>query len=198
MLSPIRHLLLLPVLVCAALILSGCGCGQKVQQPSPRPYVGQPSEHYAMLTKLHKQGVGVIETGETLTLILPTDCFFRGTTTEVKSWRKGTMQLIARLVKSYHGAPITISGHTDIVYTRGQQQKNSFYYARAVASYLWNHGIPMQHIRVIPDSAKVNVSTNKNPRGAAENRRVEIFIGLKPYDSIKPMRTESVELATHK
>ncbi|MDF1654257.1 MAG: OmpA family protein [Coxiellaceae bacterium] len=189
-----RRLLLTVLATICVLGLTACHKG--LQLPSPRPYTGSTTEHYNMLTELHKQGVGVIEVGSTLTLILPTDCFFLNTSTEMKPYRKRTMILIAKLVKTYPQTPITVSGHTDIVYTRQQQQKNSFYYARAVAAYLWNHGVSMRYVRVIPDSAKVNVSTNKNPRGAADNRRVEIYIGLKGTTKLVP--TDNVVLTDHK
>lgn len=178
-------------------VLAAC-CPSGHTLPSPKPYTGTVADHYTMLAQLHKQGVGVIEYGSTLTLVLPTDCFFRGTTTQVKEHRKHTLRLIAKLIKTYQGAPVVVSGHTDKVYTANQQQKNSFYYAQAVAGYLWNHGVPMQTVKVVPDASHVNVSTNKNPRGAADNRRVEIYIGLKQETVVTPWQADTAELADHK
>ena len=192
-----RFLSTVVILICTA-FLAACSCNTGNTLPSPKPYSNTESQHYHMLKALNKEGVGVIEFGSTLTLILPTDCFFRGTTTQVKEHRKHTLRRIARLIKSYPGVPIYISGHTDKVYTRNQQQKNSFYYAQAVAGYLWNHGISPQQLKVIPDGSKVNVSTNKNPEGAADNRRVEIYIGLKQQTPIMPWKADSAELADHK
>lgn len=191
-----RFLYTIVTLLCAALITSCCPKGNTL--PSPKPYTDTENQHYHMLRELHKEGVGVIEFGSTLTLILPTDCFFRGTTTQVKEHRKHTLRRIARLIKTYPGVPIYISGHTDKVYTRNQQQRNSFYYAQAVAGYMWNHGISPQQLKVIPDGSLVNVSTNKNPEGAADNRRVEIYIGLKQQTPITPWQPDSAELADHK
>lgn len=165
-------------LCCTALLASCCPTGHTL--PSPRPYTGTVEQHYHMLKELNKEGVGVTEFGSTLTLILPTQKFFRGTTTDIREPYKATLRRIARLVKTYTESPITVSGHTDKVATTDMQRKNSFYHAQAVAAYLWNHDIPMQHIKVVPEGSYDNVSNTKNPEGAYDNRRVEIHMGLKP------------------
>jgi outer membrane protein OmpA-like peptidoglycan-associated protein len=139
-------------------------------------------DHYILLNKLRKQGVGIIEIGSTLTLIMQTDCFFQGTSTKLKPHRAYTLDLVAQLVKSYPNTPVTVSGHTDIVPTSKRQKSKTFDYAQVIASYLWNHGVPMQHVRVVADGSKYNVSKMSTSQGAADNRRVELYIGVRdPY-----------------
>lgn len=175
------HWKLLLATLCCAPLLSACH-HRAARFPSPLPYTMTMGDHYILLNKLRKQGVGIIEIGSTLTLIMQTDCFFQGTSTKLKPHRAYTLDLVAQLVKSYPNTPVTVSGHTDIVPTSKRQKSKTFDYAQVIASYLWNHGVPMQHVRVVADGSKYNVSKMSTSQGAADNRRVELYIGVRdPY-----------------
>lgn len=174
------HHLAIFLIVSSLLVL--CACHQAPRLPSPLPYTMTSGDHYIALNELRKEGVGIIEVGSTLTLILQTDCFFQGTGTTLKPHRAYTLNLISKVANSYPNTPITVSGHTDIVPTTPEQDALSFYYAQAVAAYLWKHGVPMQYVRVMPDGSRINVSRMSTTQGAADNRRVEIYIGVRdPY-----------------
>ena len=125
---------------------------------------------------LHTVGGGF--TSMALTGMLANDGFFKGTTTQVKQWRKTTLHTIATLVKSYPGAPVTISGFTDNIFPRKERFHRSLLTAQAVAAYLWNHGESMSRVKLKLEATRKSVSSNRTPDGQADNRRVEIYIGL--------------------
>jgi outer membrane protein OmpA-like peptidoglycan-associated protein len=159
--------------------LSGCARSPKVYS---MVYTNSAKDHYALLRELNRQGIGVIEIGQTLQLVLPTNTFFKKATTSVKQWRKYTLYLVGKMVRSYPDAPVTVSGNTDNVFTRQDRQQQSLFTATAVASYLWNHGESMDRVKIAARGDQDTVSSNKTPNGTAANRRVEVYIGLAhPY-----------------
>ncbi len=163
----------------AALAMATClqGC-HPIPTEKTQAYTVSAKKHYTRLEKLNKLGVGVVELGQTLRLILPNDSFFKGTTTEVKPWRKKTLKAIAALVQSYPNSPVTVSGYTDNIYPRKERVHRSLLTAQAITAYLWNHGESMHRVTLKAQATKHSVSSNGSPDGQADNRRVEIYIGL--------------------
>jgi intracellular multiplication protein IcmN len=155
--------------------LAGC---QRAPQVYSMAYNMPVKQHHQLLHELNRQGVGVIEVGQTLRLILPTDSFFRGTSTSVKEWRKYTLYLIGSLVNSYPNAPVHVTGNTDNVYTLHDRKEHSIFTAKAIASYLWNHGTNINRIKIAGKGDQDSIASNQTPKGAAYNRRVVVYIGL--------------------
>lgn len=164
------------VALVGAFALSGCQSYKHV--PNPPPYTLSYHEHYSLLRDLHAGNVGVIEEGDTLRLLLPTDDFFLPGTTTLKPWRTPMMSEIATFIASYPNSPITVSGHTDNVASYNNRLFDSTMYAQAVASYLWHHGVDMKRVAVVGASDFQNVASNRYSDEAGQNRRVSIYVGV--------------------
>lgn len=125
---------------------------------------------------LAEQGVHVIQLGERLRLILPTDRFFMPQKATLNPDQTQTLNLISALVRQYDNGNIIITGHTDEVGSFVAKLNLSYQQAHAIASYLWANGIPLEHMNIIGCADKEPVSSNKTVGGSAANRRVEITI----------------------
>ena len=166
------------LIAASTLCLSLQGCHHRLSQAYTAPYRVSSSNHHNQLKQLNRQGVGVIELGQTLTLILPEQSFFKGSTTQIIEQRKYTLYQISDLISTYRNAPITVSGYTDDVFTRTDRKQMALFTAQGVAAFLWNHGLPMSRVSIKAKATKNQVASNRTPNGASANRRVEIHVGL--------------------
>lgn len=180
----------LRLITTAVIITTTLALGACAQQATiyGKPYNMTYKQHNHLLQLLHHHGVGIVELGQTLRLVLPSDSFYQGTSTQIITWRKYTLYNVASLIRSYQDAPIVVSGYTDDTYNKHEQHQRSLYTAQGVAAYLWNHGVSMQRIKVRAMGTQHSVSSNTTPKGAAQNRRMTITIGLgsalsKPYNT---------------
>ncbi|QLH41683.1 MAG: OmpA family protein [Coxiellaceae bacterium] len=158
-------------------LLSGCNpcniigkCPPYKPPPSPPP-CGE------IVDKLKLYGVQVIQVGDTLRIILPTDDYFRGTsTTELQPGRAPYLYKIATLLQCgcYEGYPVHVNGYTDEVGTPNQRRARARQRAQTIAAYLWADGIPLQRMQVAGYGAADALSSNETVVGSSNNRRVEI------------------------
>ena len=174
-----RHLKLLSVALIASLFLTLTAC-HKPPRPPSGPYRPLTPYQKSLVSQLRSSGVQVVKWGEVLQIVLPTDRFFKPQTTQLRRHRVGTIERVASLVKSYI-APyrhprISVLGYTDKVYSRSVRRGLSAQYARVIASYLWNNGVPQRWVHVVGHGASGAIASNRTSRAAAYNRRVVIRI----------------------
>lgn len=81
---------------------------------------------------------------------------------------------LVKLLKKKDKLKIRIEGHTDIVGSESYNLILSRKRAKAVKSYLVQHGISSRRIKVKGFGASKPISDNKTEEGKAKNRRVEI------------------------
>jgi len=138
-------------------------------------YSERPAKYIGKLTE---QGIQVVQLGDNVTVILPSDqCFEQGTATITYACEP-IMQNLAALFKLYDNAPITITGYTDDVGEPSQARLLTYYQADSVLTYLWAHGIPFRQMTAIGKGADCNVATNDTVAGSAANRHIEIAVRL--------------------
>lgn len=172
----LRKLALGAAAISSCLMLAACA-----KKPAPavyRPYDLHPAVHQALVNQLQNEGVNVIQQGDKLSLVLSADQFFDGTSTTVNASCYQILGQIAVLIQSYDHAPIKIIGYTDNVYTRAGRKTLSVQLANVVYSYMWAKGIQAQRMIYGGLGSQNAVSSNATPAGAADNRRVEILVGL--------------------
>lgn len=146
------------------------------------PYHAWTPYQKKLVSKLRHSHVQVIKQAEVLKIVIPTDRFFRSQTTRLRRSCLESMGKIVSLMKSYTAAykhpRIRVSGYTDTVFSPKRRQKLSTGYAKTIAAYLWNNGVPERWIRVKGYGARHPIASNRTPAGAAFNRRVVIRIEI--------------------
>lgn len=71
---------------------------------------------------------------------------------------------------------IEVIGHTDRTGDERQNQRLSEFRARAVANWLFNHGIDPQRIQTSGKGSSEPVADNGTEEGKAQNRRIEVMV----------------------
>ena len=172
-----RQLKLLGIALVALLSFTLTACHKP--PPPPALYALTPYQKN-LVSGLRHSGVRVIKQGEVLQIIIPTDRFFRSQTTRLRRNRVNAVNRIAALVKSYTASyrrpRVRVSGYTDTVFARRSRHELSRQYAKVIAAYLWNNGVPQKWVRVRGHGALHPIAPNTTVRGAAYNRRVMIQI----------------------
>jgi outer membrane protein OmpA-like peptidoglycan-associated protein len=168
----IKSILLIPSLLIFFLLTTGC-CPQICPHEEPPK---SPCE--LLIDSLRADGIQVIQLGDKLRLILPSDKFFEPASTKIKPKYDYVFANIAQLTCCYcYGIlPITITGYTDTMGTIPEQYQRSLKQARNVAAYLWANKIPLSRMRIRGCGAERSIASNETPRGEAFNRRIEITL----------------------
>jgi chemotaxis protein MotB len=112
-----------------------------------------------------------------LTVRVPGDVLFDSGKAMLKSGATGTLDKISSAVrKDYPGKTVRVNGYTDadpISKTKDQWDDNwdlSYARAKAVMSYLTNHGVDNRHLSIVANGSN-------SPRGnKSQSRRVEIVV----------------------
>jgi outer membrane protein OmpA-like peptidoglycan-associated protein len=80
------------------------------------------------------------------------------------------------LLRSDESLKVEVTGHTDHVGTRKVNEKLSLQRARAVADYLFEHGISARRVNILGFGSKAPLNNNSTEDQQARNRRVDIRI----------------------
>jgi outer membrane protein OmpA-like peptidoglycan-associated protein len=128
----------------------------------------------AIINDLRAQDIEVIQYGDTITLLVPTDRYFIFNGAHLNDISYKGLNDIVRLVKSTSCGPIYVAGFTDNVGTRYHKNKLSQAQAEAMLTFLWAHDIPAQRFRAEGYGDKHAIGDNNLIHGSAYNRRIEI------------------------
>lgn len=128
----------------------------------------------ALINELQKQDVQFIEYGDTKTLIVPTDKYFRFNSAQLSELCYPGLFNIVKLLKYYPNNTIYVAGFTDNIGSEKHKNKLSQARAEAMLTYLWAHNIPARCLNAEGYGEKYAISNNKIVHGSAQNRRVEI------------------------
>lgn len=138
-----------------------------------------------LIDSLEAQGVGVIQVGDTLRIILPSDTFFEPPSSYDRPWGTRVKECKAPLLKQvaeltichcYSLSNIRVYGYSDQMGTIKDQKQRSLQQARNIAAYLWSNGIPLDRMEVRGFGARGSIAGNGTPLGEYYNRRVEILL----------------------
>lgn len=161
--------LLITLGLATSLLLASC------QTRPVLPYSGDLEHHHESLSQLSHQGVIVIETGDTLQLILPGATFFVPQTNELVPEKQHTLELLSQVVASYHSGHASVTDYSTNIGTDRDQKRQTKDRAHIVASYLWNDGLHIDDIKTkaLGNQHKVASNTAAN---AALNSRVVVQV----------------------
>ena len=97
---------------------------------------------------------------------------------DLNSLARERLDTVATALTAYPDRVVAIEGHTD---AQGDEEKNrtlSQLRANAVREYLESKGIPAEQLRAEGRGEESPIASNDTPEGRANNRRVEIVLGL--------------------
>ena len=125
---------------------------------------------------LGNDNVTINNTGDRLIVTLPQDILFATGSSAVRPDLQRDLGAVAGNLQAYPDSTIQIIGHTDSDGEAGFNQQLSEGRANAVSSVLINNGVSPSRIQSFGRGESQPVSSNLNPQGKAQNRRVEIVI----------------------
>ncbi len=132
------------------------------------------TRHEWMIDNLRKQGITVFEQGEILQVVLPADRLFYPGEIELNMSSHGVLNHVLVMLARFSRQPIFIEGHTD----DHQDDIDGIYLseakARAVATYLWAHGISPHRVHITGHGQFRTTADLASASGRADNRAVII------------------------
>jgi outer membrane protein OmpA-like peptidoglycan-associated protein len=128
----------------------------------------------ALINELQAQDIQVVQYGDTMTLIVPTDRYFIFNTPDFNDVCYSAFISILRLLKNHSCGPVYVAGFTDNVASRHHKNKLSQAQAEAMLTFLWANNIPAQRLRAEGYGDKYAIGDNRIIHGSAYNRRIEI------------------------
>ena len=144
--------------------------------------IGSYEDYEGLIKQLNEQGVTVMQLGDTVELVIPTDYLFDGGETEINLSAYPTMDNVVKLLKQFGASNMTVSGHTDDVGNLFQKLALSEKQAQSVTTYLWAHGINLQRMRFYGLADREAVAGFDTARGAGFNRRIQISLWREDYN----------------
>jgi outer membrane protein OmpA-like peptidoglycan-associated protein len=131
---------------------------------------------YHLLDILQRDGVQVIQYGDTLRIIIPSDRLFEFDSANIYPYAPRILDNVLIFLSRYGIAPIVINAYTDDVLSPRASLALTRMQAKAIAGYLWTHGIPFDKVNPMGMGSSDPIATNGNSRGSAYNRRIELVL----------------------
>jgi len=187
------------IIVCSALIISGCVTGSKTRlqtndQPtvaeettvspkvetSERPDAYMDNQEAALKDNLDQTGVQITRNGEKILLNMPGSLTFTSGSYNIKPEFHSVLDLVAFVLNEFEKTQVNIAGHTDSIGKAGYNQVLSEKRAKSVATFLAQQGVRPERVLVKGFGESQPIASNKSKGGRAQNRRVEIEISPLP------------------
>lgn len=133
---------------------------------------------------LRKDGVRVIQQGETVKMIFPSDQMFSVVSANLNSSYRETLNLAAKLIKTYQIVSIKVAAYSDNV--RRVKNPSNFKkvittrQAEVVSNYLYERGINTRLIYAAGYGDHDPIAKNTTAAGRSLNRRIEVSFRFYP------------------
>lgn len=174
--------------VMLALLLSGCASDYSVDENTKEVTVVLPkntqnnSEITAIKTSLREEyrhtPIGVIQTGNELRVIFPSDLLFGVGNTQLQESAAIYIDMFLGAVSGKEDLTYLVEGLTDSSGSQASNLKLSEERAQSVADYLEHQGMPADNISVKGYGGLYSVADNNTKQERASNRRVVITVLL--------------------
>ncbi|MBS0349629.1 MAG: OmpA family protein [Proteobacteria bacterium] len=132
------------------------------------------------ISQMQTAGMIIMQQGDRLTIIIPTDQYFEPMSTRVKGAKQKELKKMAMFVKKFASqyplSVIKVTGYTDEVYNLRSQLELSQSYAGVISSYLFDAGIHQNRIATEGRGSSEPIAEPSSPNRAALNRRVVIQV----------------------
>lgn len=126
--------------------------------------------------ELMSTGVQVVETADSIRLIMPGNITFKTDSADINSSFYPVLNSVAKVLNKYSNSTILVSGHTDSTGNAEYNLNLSRERAQSVASYLQGQGIKSTRFEVLGMGSSNPIASNSTADGRAQNRRVELKI----------------------
>lgn len=155
--------------ILSMLFLSAC-------QSTQGSYAGGSMAYNSAVTTLQSSGMQIVQQGNRVRIIIPSEDFFRPQTTHVVHSKEPALITLANFVAGYPNSPVQVIGYTDYIGTPAHQYYRSMNEAEVVAAFLWQGGVPLANTTIKAMGDKGTIACNATPQGRADNDRVEVLI----------------------
>lgn len=126
--------------------------------------------------ELMSSGVQVVETDDSIRLIMPGNITFKTNSADINSSFYSVLNSVAKVLNKYEGSTVLVSGHTDSTGTASYNLDLSRSRAQSVAAYLQGQGVQASRFEVMGLGSSNPIASNETSAGREQNRRVEIKI----------------------
>lgn len=140
----------------------------------------------ALLRAINKQDMELIEYGDTLTLIIPTDRYFVFNSPHLNDICYPGLNNIVRLLQYYPNTPVYVAAFTDDVSSHHHKKMLTQARAEAMLTFLWANGINAQRLHPQGYADLHDIGDNKLIHGSAYNRRIELQWFKGAYKPLPP------------
>jgi intracellular multiplication protein IcmN len=170
-----------------------CICGEPVPPicPNPlactvqickEPIICTISERNRRIAYLTQHGVKILQVGETITIVLPSDCLFYPDSANINPCFLPILKVASDYIFCFEKMIVRIDAYTD---NRGSPFRNCVLtkaQAQVIARALWCNGIDTRLLYAEGYGCDFPIASNLTSQGRAQNRRVEIcFRYIPPY-----------------
>ncbi len=170
--------LIFSALFSLTLVIAGCSSSPETIQ-TVQPNKLSP-EQVRQVAQLETIGMKLLQQGDRLTVIIPTDYYFESQSTTVDPDHEKGLIAVAQFVKNfanqYPNSVIRVTGYTDKVMSPADQIKFSQKYAESIGAFLFNAGIPKQRLAILGRGSSEPIANESQPGSMAMNRRVVIRV----------------------
>lgn len=132
--------------------------------------------HKTLVQKLQSNHVQVIQIGDQVKLVLPSDLFFLQQTPVLNTKYYPVLDQIVTFLQGLNKINVKIAGYTDNTQCTLRNMALSRQQAQAIADYLWNHGIDTRVLYAVGYGEQQSIASNLTREGRQMNRRIEISL----------------------
>lgn len=132
--------------------------------------------HQSLVQRLTAHGIQIVQMGDNVKLILPTDRFFHKGTPRLNASYSPVLTDVIILLNSFEKIDVRVIGFTDNV---GSYQRNlalSRQQAQNLAHAMWDRGLDARVLYSEGCGEDYPIAGNATARGRAKNRRIEISL----------------------
>lgn len=126
--------------------------------------------------ELASTGVQVVESDDSIRLIMPGNITFRTDSADINSSFYPVLNSVAKVLNKYSNSTVMVSGHTDSTGSADYNLALSKSRAQSVAAYLQGQGVKSSRFEVLGMGSSNPIASNADAAGRTQNRRVEIKI----------------------
>lgn len=144
----------------------GCAIGSAIGDTIQR--------HQTLPEQLQAQHIQIIEVGDTVKVVIPTDDYFIGNSPKINPNYYPVLNKVATYIRPIPKESIRVAGFTDNSECQMRALGLSRDRARALAAYLWSQNLDARLIYPVGYGANEPIACNTLESGRAKNRRMEI------------------------
>lgn len=127
-----------------------------------------------LLMRLEKSDIQLVQYGDTTTLIIPTDKYYRFNTAHFNELCYEGLNTMLLFLKTQPCGKIYVAAFTDNIGSKEHKKKLSQAQAETMLTFLWASGIPAEQLQSEGFADKNTIGDNQIIHGSAYNRRIEI------------------------